>query len=348
MKLLGIAKSLVKGRPAVGQSPADVVHRENKWKLLRYRGSGPRRYRTPIVMVPSLINRHYVLDLTPGRSVVEDLVSRGHDVFAIDWGTPGDEDRYLTFDTICDDYIRRAIRKSTRLAGTETAHLLGYCFGGTLTTIHNAARPERIASHVAIAAPIRFGDEGLLSRWSRTEHFDVGALVDAFGNVPWPLMQASFHLLKPTLTLAKIVTLLDRGDDEDFLEGFLATEVWGTDNVSFPGECFRRYIEELYQRDALLAGTFTLSRRPIRLASISTPTLVVTFEHDHIVPHRSASILLDRISSTDKAQLHLSGGHVGAVVSRKAKERLWGPLSEWFARHEAPAAQRPKLVSTAG
>lgn len=331
-RLLNLAKRVAKGRPAVGQTPHDVVHRENKWKLLRYRSS--RRYRTPVLMVPSLINRHYVLDLAPGRSVVEDLVSRGHDVFIIDWGTPGPEDRYLTFDTYADNYIARALRKSTRLAGSDQAHLLGYCLGGTLTTIHNAVRPERIASHVALAAPIQFYDEGLLSRWTRTKSFDVGSVVEAFGNVPWPLMQASFHMLKPTLNFAKMVAVLDRAEDDEFLDGFFAAERWGSDNVSFPGEAYRRYIEELYQRNALLAGTFTLSGQPARLETIETPTMVVTFEHDHIVPHASASILLDRIASTDKKQLHLNGGHVGAVVSPKAKDRLWSKLSEWFVAHE--------------
>ncbi len=333
-RLLKIAQRVVQGRPNVGASPHDVVHHENKWKLLRYRATSPRRYKTPVLMVPSLINRHYVLDLAPGRSVVEDLVGRGHDVFIIDWGTPGAEDRYLTFDAICDGYIARALRKTTKAAGTEQAHLLGYCLGGTLTTIHNAARPERIASHVALAAPVQFYDEGLLSRWTRTKSFDVGSVVDAFGNVPWPLMQASFHMLKPTLNLVKLMALYERADDDDFLDGFFAAETWGSDNVSFPGEAYRRYIEELYQRNALLAGSFTLSGRPARLDTIETPTMVVTFEHDHIVPHKSASILLERIKSTDKEHLHLNGGHVGAVVSPKAKDRLWRQLSEWFARHE--------------
>ena len=97
-------------RPAVGQTPADVVHTENKWRLLRYRSErGAKRPKTPILLVPSLINRHYVLDLMPNKSFAEYLVSRGHDVFVIDWGTPSDEDRYVTFDDICDRALGRAI-----------------------------------------------------------------------------------------------------------------------------------------------------------------------------------------------------------------------------------------------
>jgi polyhydroxyalkanoate synthase len=328
--------SLAKRRPQVAITPSDAVHRENKWRLLRYRARPEGlAYRTPIVMVPSLINRHYVLDLAPGKSFVEFLVGRGHDVYIIDWGTPGDEDRYLTFDDICDRYIGRALRVAARTSGVDKVHVLGYCLGGTLTSIHTAARPERIASHVALAAPIRFADSGVLGTWTRSPTFDVRALVAAFGNVPWPLMQASFHLLKPTLGLWKAVNLIDRAWDDEFLDGFFATERWGNDNVSFPGEAYRRYIEDLYRDDAFVEGRFRLSGRPARLESITCPTAVVTFEHDYIVPTACADVLVERIASTDVRHIRMKGGHVGAVVSRKASTGLWPELSEWWAERDA-------------
>lgn len=324
--LLGIAARL---EPKVGMTPADVVHTENKWRLLRYRGTP--RYATPILLVPSLINRHYVLDLQPGKSFAEYLVGQGHDVYIIDWGTPGPEDRYLTFDDICDRYLGRAVRVAARRSGADTVHLLGYCLGGLLTTIYTAVRPERVASMVALAAPIAFDDDGLLARWTRSPQFDVDALVDATGNVPWPLMQASFHMLRPTANLAKLVRFVDKCWDDTFLDGFFAVERWGNDNVSFPGECYRRYINELYRGNALIEDRFTLSGEPVRLDAISCPVLAVTFEHDHIVPISSAAVLLDRVSSTDRERIHLPGGHVGAVVSRTASRTLWPQLSQWWA-----------------
>jgi polyhydroxyalkanoate synthase subunit PhaC len=317
--------------PKVGVTPADVVHRENKWRLLRY-AARPEglTFATPLLLVPSLINRHYVLDLLPGKSFAEYLVGQGHDVYCIDWGTPGDEDRYLDFDQICDRYLGRAIRVAVRAAGSERAHVLGYCLGGTLAAIHVAARPERVASLVALAAPVGFHDSGLLSSWTRTRTFDVDALVDGCGNVPWQLMQSAFQLLRPTLGLSKAVQLIDRAWDDEFLDGFLALEAWGNDNVSFPGECYRRYVSELYRQDALLGGAFTLSGRPARLESIRCPTLAISFEHDGIVPWQSAAVLLDRIGSADRQHMHLPGGHVGAVVSKKAAKTLWPKLSAWW------------------
>ncbi|HVY47497.1 MAG TPA: alpha/beta fold hydrolase [Minicystis sp.] len=334
-RLLGALRALARPRPPVGTTPADVVYAENKWRLLRYRPLAPRRFATPVLLVPSLINRHYVLDLLPGKSFAEWMVRNGHDVFVIDWGTPEDEDRYVTFDDVADRYLGRALRKAARAAGAERAHLLGYCLGGTLTAIHAAVRPEHVATLTLLAAPIAFHDDGLLSQWTRTPTFDVDALVEATGNVPWPLMQSAFHMLRPTMNLAKLVGLLDRAWDDEFLDGFLAIETWGNDNVSFPGACYRRYIEELYRGDALVRGAFSLSGEPARLESIACPTLAVTFEHDHIVPWKSAAIVLERVASRDKHHVHLPGGHVGAVVSKKAAAGLWPAISTFWADRDA-------------
>ncbi|MCP4448551.1 MAG: alpha/beta fold hydrolase [Myxococcales bacterium] len=316
-------------------TPSEVVHSENKWKLLRYcaRPEG-REHKRPIVMVPSLINRHYVLDLAPEKSMVEYLVAQGHDVFIIDWGKPGREDKYLTLDDIADRYIGRATRVAARLAGVSQVHLLGYCMGGILTTMHISRRPERVASHVAIAAPLSFADGGILSTWTRSPSFDVNALIEALGNVPARLLQTSFHMLKPTLGLWKGVNVIDRAQSEEFLDGFVATEHWGSDNVDFPGEVFRALIQDLYRNDGIMRETIHLGGEPVRLANIEAPTLIVTFEHDYIVPKESATVMLDCISSKEQEHIHLSGGHVGAVVSRKAAKGLWPQLSQWWIDHE--------------
>jgi polyhydroxyalkanoate synthase len=347
--LPALGKRLTRPRPPVGTTPADVVHRENKWRLLRYRArAGGPAFATPVLLVPSLINRHYVLDLLPGKSFAEYLVAEGHDVFAIDWGTPEDEDRFVSFDDVCDTYLGRAVRVASSLAPRGKAHLLGYCLGGTLAAIYAAARPERVASLVALAAPVRFDDGGLLSTWTRTPTFDLDALVRAFGNVPWQLMQSAFHLLRPTLSLSKAVHVLDRAWDDESMDGFLALETWGSDNVSFPGECYRRYVEELYRGDALVRGTFTLSGRPARLEAIRCPTLAVTFEHDGIVPWPSAAELVERVSSTDKERIHLPGGHVGAVVSKSAARSLWPRLSGWWRARDGEAGEAAAATSWGG
>jgi polyhydroxyalkanoate synthase len=322
-----------KGPPRVGATPHTVAWTENKWRLLRFAPPRPT-FDTPILLVPSLINRWYVLDLGPGRSLIEWLVAQGHEVFCIDWGTPTAEDRYLTWDDIGGRYLGRAVRVAARAGRTGDVHVLGYCLGGTLATAYVAAFPDQVASLVALAAPIDFDHAGMMAAWTRTPTFDVAALLAAFGNVPWPLMQASFNLLKPTLRAAKTVALLDRAWDDEFLEGFLATERWGHDNVAFPGACYARYIDELYRANLLVHDGFAVCGRPARLSSIECPVLALAFADDHIVPLASAAPLVDRIASRDKQLVVQGGGHVGAVVSRHASTRLWPVLSTFWAERD--------------
>ena len=330
-----LSRRLDEAQRPVGQTPSDVVARDGHVRLLRYReGARPRRFKTPVLLVPSLINRHYVLDLLPQRSLIEFLVQAGHDVFLIDWGEPPAEARFLDLDAIAGRIISRALREARRLSGADSVHLLGYCMGGTLTAIHAAAFPEGIASLTALAAPVAFDDAGLLGRFTRTRSFDVHSLVAAFGNVPWPLLQLSFHMLRPTLSLAKGAHLLDRFWEDASLDGFFALERWSNDNVALPGAFYIDYIERLYRGDELMRGTLTLEGRPVRMEALEMPLLVLTFQGDAIVPEACAKPLYERAASADKTLHSLAGGHVGAVVSRAASRGLWPVLSEFWATRD--------------
>jgi polyhydroxyalkanoate synthase len=328
--LLGLA---TRPRPPVGATPVDVVHAENKWRLLRYR-SETRRWQTPVLLVPSLINRHYVLDLTPGKSLVEFLLSAGHDVLVIDWGTPGDEDRFVTFEDVTLRWLGRAIRKSAALTSRNQVHVLGYCMGGTLAAIHAAVDPRHVASLVALAAPVRFDGCGILGAWTQAPGFDVGTLIDACGNVPWQLLQGAFQLLRPTLGLAKAVNLIDRAWNDRYLDGHLALETWAGDNVSLPGEFYRTWIQDLYRADALQRGTLTLGGHRVDLGAIALPLLAVTFDQDAIAPAADCALLVERAASVDKQVLAVTGSHVGGVTSREASKSLWPVLSSWWSTRD--------------
>lgn len=348
--LLKVAARAFSRHPDVGSTPSYAVHRENKWQLLRYRRSAAERTR-PIVLVPSLINRHFILDLGPGRSVVEHFAKRGRDVYMIDWGAPEDEDRFVGFDDIADRAIGRAIRVALRESGADKVHLLGYCLGGTLAVIHTAAHPEKIATLTALATPIDFHDDGLLSRWVRTESFDAEALVAATGNVPASLLQATFQLLRPTLPLAKGVRLLDRAGDDRFLDGFFALETWANDNVAFPGAAYATYVDLLYRKNSLVRGAMTLSGRPARLDDIRCPLLVIAFPDDPIVPIESARALIRLATNADVRVIERRGGHVGAVVSHGAQRELWPEVAAFYDGHEkkrrtaARSSSRPATIA---
>lgn len=354
-RLFALARLPAQTPPRVGATPADVVWQQNKAKLWAYRpnaGAPPRG--RPVLLVPSLINRHYILDLMPGKSLVEWLVDRGFAVYCVDWGAPGPEDAEQDLDDIVDGLLRRAVatcadHHNARSLASDAppanggsappapgVHLVGYCMGGMFTAMLAARRPETAASMVAIAAPVRFsGDPGLLRAWAATSSLDLGALVQAYGVVPPWLLQGAFGLLRPTLNLSKAVHLVDRAHRPEFLDGYLAMEAWANDNVGLPGAFFRQYIDDIYRNDGLARGTLSLGGAPVDLRQLRAPTLCVVFRDDHIATAGSCRALLELIGSDDKASLELSGSHVGGVVGKAAMAKLWPELAGFWRRLDA-------------
>lgn len=342
-RLRGLLSLVGRPRPPVGSTPHAVVWRERGWRLLRYAArqegltAGP-----PVVLVPSLINRHYVMDLLPGKSFAGFLVGEGFDVYCVDWGAPAPEDRYVTFDEVVDGALGRAIARACRLSGAPAAHVLGYCMGGTLAAIHTAVRPRRIASLTAVAAPVSFAHAGPMRGWLAAPGFDIDALVDGLGTIPAPLLQASFQLLRPTLPLAKAVNLVDRAWNDKFLDGFVALETWAGDNVDLPGEFYRTYARDLYQRDLLLGGGLMVGGRAVNVSAIRCPVACVTFTIDAIAPAASCLPLADAVGSQVVERIAFEGSHVGGMTSAPAARGLWPQLAQFWRRLAPPRAATPE------
>ncbi|HUJ62236.1 MAG TPA: alpha/beta fold hydrolase [Kofleriaceae bacterium] len=315
------------GPPPLAPTPRDELALEGGARLYRFRGA-PAAGRVPLVLVPSLINRWYVLDLRAGASLVEALVGAGFDVWCLDWGAPEDEDRYLDWDAVLAR-LARALRRVRRETGAARLGVLGYCMGGTLAAIHAALDPE-LAALVTLASPIDFRDAGMLRTMVDPRWFDADAIADA-GNVAPAQMQAGFVALRPTLDLAKAMSWPELLTDPAARAALLALDAWASDNIAFPGEAYRRYIAELYQGNALVAGTHRVAGRAVELAAITCPTLAITASRDAICPPRAATALLDHVGTRDTAALEVPGGHVGAVVGSRAAREMYPALARWLA-----------------
>lgn len=316
--------------PALAPTPRDVIATDGGAALLRFRGAtSPAEDRWPLVLVPSLINRWYVLDLRRGASLVEALVGAGFDVWCLDWGTPEDEDRHRSWTDVLDR-LARMLRRVRRETGAARVGLLGYCMGGTLAAIHAALHPGDLAALVDLAGPIDFARGGALRRMVDRAWFDADAIADA-GNVAPEQMQAGFVALRPTLDLAKLASLPELVGDPAGRDAFLALDAWASDNIPFPGEAYRTYIGELYQDNRLVAGTHRVRGRIVDLAAVTCPTLAIVADRDAICPPAAAIALTERVGTTDTAVLRVPGGHVGAVVGGRAARDMYPALSAWLA-----------------
>jgi polyhydroxyalkanoate synthase len=312
---------LVQRPPPPQPTPYDVVAREGTARLLRF--VGPRKG-TPVLMVPSLINQWYVLDLRTGASLVGALVEAGLDVWCLDWGAPEDEDRYRGWDDVLAR-LGRMLRRTIRETGHPQVGVLGYCMGGTLSAIYTALHPTHVAALANLAGPIDFSHGGALARMVDRRWFDADAIADA-GNVSPEQMQAGFTALRPTLELAKLAI----PPEPAAREAVRALEAWAADNIAFPADAYRTYIGELYQDNRLVGGTHRALGRAVDLAAIRCPALAIVADRDQICPPAAATALLERVSTRDTTILRVPGGHVGAVVGSRAARELYPAVAAWF------------------
>ena len=314
-------------------TPRDTLFREGTAALYRFRsaeGAAPRPNRAPLLLVPSLINRWYVLDLRPGASLARALVDAGFDVYCLDWGVPESEDRYLEWDAVVAR-VGRMVRRVQRESGAPRVGLLGYCIGGTLSAIHAALEPESVGALVNLAGPIDFAEGGMLAHMVDPRWFDPAAIAAA-GNVSAEQMQSGFVALRPTAQIGKWLSFFDRLGDEQRMEAFQALEEWSSANIPFPGAAYGKYIRDLYQANALAKGTHHVAGRRVDLGQIRCPVLTVVTDRDVICPPPAAQALNDLSGSSDKSLLVIPGGHVGAVVGGSAPKQLSPKLAEWFGR----------------
>jgi polyhydroxyalkanoate synthase len=316
-----------------GATPSEVVYDEGRVRLLHYPSKVERRHKTPLVFVFALVNRPYILDLLPGRSVVRHFVDAGFETYLVDWGEPSPAERHYKLDDYVNGYLDDVVSFVCERAGSPQVSLLGYCMGGTMSSIYTALHQERVKNLMLLAAGIDFSTrEGLLNVWTRPEYFDVDKFVDAFGNCPAEFLQTSFLLLKPVQNLIeKPLNLFERLDDDEATRDFLTMETWLNDNIAVPGEVFREFVKYLYQQNLLIQNQLRVGRHLVDLRRITCPILNIMARGDDLVPCAQSLPFNDAVSSSDRRTLMLPAGHIGLAVGSRAQRELWPEACQWLA-----------------
>lgn len=335
----GMAILATTPRPPVARTPHAVIHGQDKLAVRYYAPKGEAR-KTPVVLVPSLINRAWILDLEPGRSLCEGLAAAGHPTYLVDWGEPGPEDAEEDVGYVLLELLHRSIDRVCRHARSEQAFLLGYCLGGTLATMYTALRPRRVAGLVALAAPVSFVNGGRFREFTAPGVFDVERAVAADGLVPVDVMRPAFQLLDPMGSLTKYLAVEKASHDPKQLERVLVRERWVEENVPMSGAFAREFIRKGYQEDRLLEGTWTVRGEPVDLRTIRCPVHVVACRKDFITPLAAATPLAGAVGGPSTTTV-LDTGHIGVVVGSEGPRTFYPLLDRWF-RQVAPELENGK------
>lgn len=326
---------LLEGAKAeTGQTPKEIIWTKNKAKLYHYIPAVEKRFQVPILFIYALINRAYILDLMPGNSLVEYLVNSGFDVYLLDWGTPGDEDKHLSFENYVLDYIPRAVKQVLKYAQAEEFTFFGFCMGGTMSAMYASLFPGKpLKNLLLLTTPIDFTREslGLYGLLTSEKYFDLDLVVEAFGNIPGELIDIANRMVKPVNNyVGTYVTMWDRIMHDKSMDTWLAMNKWVNDGVAFPGEAFRQWIRDFYQQNKLVKGEIQLRGRRVELSQITCPVLNIAGKRDHICTLPQAEATMNLIGSQDKEFFVLDAGHIGLLTGAGAQKKLWPKIRSWL------------------
>ena len=338
-ELLGGLDNLLELREddlAFGLTPKEEVAREENIVLYRYTPVVNRPHPVPLLISYALVNRPYMVDLQPNRSLVKNLLELGVDLYLIDWGYPRRVDRYRTLDDYINYYLDRFVDEVRERHELDAINLLGICQGGAFSLCYGALHPEKVRNLITMVTPVDFqAEDGLLNRWAGCTYgsraMDVDLMVDAMGNIGGDFMNYGYLMLRPfSLGLGKYVDLIETMNDPEKLENFLRMEKWIFDSPDQAGEAYRQFMKDFYQGNKLIRGEVELGGQRVTLGKLEMPILNIYAEQDHLVPPASSQALRKFVSSRDFTERSFPVGHIGMYVSGKVQKDLPPTIANWL------------------
>jgi polyhydroxyalkanoate synthase len=317
--------SFVVGRD-VAAPPGRVVFRNELIEVLQYLPATDEVFERPLLVLPPWINRYYIADLAPGKSLVEWAVDRGHTTFAVSYRNPDASMRDLSF----DDYLRlgplTAIDVVREIAGSETINTLSICLGGTMTAMA-LAYLDACGDHFVNAATflncaVDYEDAGSLA----TVFADPATLegmtrrMERHGYLPGKDIAHTFDLLRANDLVFRYVVDSWLMGEPPLKFDLLA---WNADSTNLPGCAHGEFLRKAYLENALARDEYVAMGERLMVSEIGTDSYIVAGVEDHIVPWR-VSYRTTQMFKGPVRFVMTSGGHIAGIVSPPGpRARLW-------------------------
>jgi polyhydroxyalkanoate synthase len=304
-----------------------VVWSQGSTRLLDY--GAPDARGTPVLVVPSLVNRSYVLDLTPKRSLMRYLARTGLRPFLIDWGAPGEAEHPFGLDDYIGGRLSAALDRVTARAGKPA--LLGYCMGGLLTLGLAALRPEDVLGQVLMAVPWDFHrPTSLAAQPLNALREPIERTIDALGQMPGDMLQILFALQDPGAVERKFRHFVRLKQGQAAARRFVAVEDWANDCVPLTAQVARETFFGWYGENLPGRGLWQVAGTSVQPRKMRRPALVIMPARDRIVPAESTRPLADALPNGRR--LIIDGGHIGMLTGSRAVTELYAPIASFLGK----------------
>jgi polyhydroxyalkanoate synthase len=314
--------------PDVGGTPRFPVWKKNKATLWHY-PAVQKRYRVPLLLVYSLVNKSFILDLEPGSSMIGAFINSGFDVYLLDCGIPGYEDKDMTVDDYIVDYIQKGVQRALRHSGADEITVIGYCLGGTLTAMYAAMADEPIKNLILSVAPIDFSAAPVLDKWLkalREEKVNFDRIIDVYGLIPAQFIEAGMRLVTSPVYFSPYLSLLNRAYDDEYVEKWRRFNKWTRGHIPFAGATLKQLNNDIVKENKLVNGGLVIRGKSADLVNIESNLLVVSTSNDRLVPKELSLPVMDLVSSKDKTFRLAEGGHATFTT----KNGLPDYLADWL------------------
>ena len=323
-------------------TPYTVIAEEGKMRLRYYQAATS----TPVgsvLIVYALIKRPFILDLVPGKSVVQSLVNQGFHVYLTDWIPPTRADTWRGFDAYVNGDLANAVQRVQEHAGIEQVSLLGYCFGALLASLYTALHPHTVENLVTLTIPFDFSTQEipLFSILNKLPPATLDLIRSTHGNCPGWLVKAAFTAMSPVHHgIDKYMGLYRNAEKEGYAEFFDLFERWMNSDVPLAGQLFREVTHDVFQQNLLQQNQLQVGNTMVDMRQITCPVFSIIGEHDDVVHPHSSQSFTECVGSADTATVTFPAGHVGVVVGTAAHKKLWPEVGAWLRHRTLPAMRR--------
>lgn len=327
-------------------TPGAVVHRSPLFEIIQYAPQTATVRETPILVIPPTINKYYVLDLAPGRSLMEYLVAEGQHVFMLSWRNPDERHREWGFDSYTQA-VDEALDVVLSIAGATSTHVMAACSGGILACLAAARRAvtdgtDHLASLSLLVTMIDQQRAGTASALT-TETVIRSAIAKSQrkGYLDGRSLAEIFAWLRPS-------DLIWNYWVNNYLEGKTPPKFdilyWNADTTRMPAALHRDFLEASAGNKFAIPDAVKVLGTPIDLSTINVDSYVVAGSADHICPwancYRSAQLLGGRtrfVLSTN--------GHIAALVNPPSNPKSSFRVFDDVTPEPAQWREKAELVS---